>query len=193
MTAPIPKPGKSKRAPRSTPLAKAGMHTALKPADKTPGKVRTMARTKAPGRVADAPPAHSVFGRMGQLLGEHIESEFDVVKLVNLGLPSSALESLSDAIDVDYKLIAPESTIRRRLNEKQHFTVDESERLMRMARVTSMAEELFGDRSTASAWLSARANYLPDVEPISPLELSATDSGTRLVEAMILRTAHGVF
>lgn len=187
MSAPIPKPGKDKRAPRSSPLAKAGLHTALK-ADKAP----TRARTKAPSRVLDAP-VRSVYDRMGQLLGEHIESEFDVVKLVNLGLPSSALESLSDAIAVNYKLIAPESTIRRRLTEKQHFTVDESERLMRMARVTSMAEELFGDRSTASAWLSARANYLPDVEPISPLELSATDSGTRLVEAMILRTAHGVF
>ena len=137
--------------------------------------------------------AVTIYGRMGRLLGEQIESEMDVVKIVNLGLPASALDLLVAEIGVDIRLIGSETTVRRRIQEKQHFTVDESERLVRLARITSMAEELFGGTQAASAWLSRRSDYLPGSEPISPLELSATDSGARVVESMMLQTAHGIF
>ncbi len=136
----------------------------------------------------------TIFGRMGRLLGEHIESDIDVVRIVNLGLPSSALNRLVKEINVNVvRLIGPETTVRRRMLGKQPFTIVESERLVRLARVTSMAEELFGDTKAASSWLATRSNYLPGAEPISPLELSATDSGARMVESMMLRTAHGIF
>jgi hypothetical protein len=36
-------------------------------------------------------------------------------------------------------------------------------------------------------------DYLRDEKPIAPLQLSATDSGARLVEAHLRRTAHGLF
>lgn len=135
----------------------------------------------------------TVYSRMGRLLGEQIESEVDVLRIVNIGLPSSALDRLMAEIDVDIRLVGSETTVRRRIQEKQNFTVDESERLVRLARITSMAEELFGGTRAATAWLSARSDYLPDSAPVSPLELAATDAGARVVESMLLQTAHGVF
>ncbi|HUR39779.1 MAG TPA: hypothetical protein VM240_01280 [Verrucomicrobiae bacterium] len=135
----------------------------------------------------------TLYTRMGRLLGERIESERDLVRIVGVGLPSTALDRLIDEIDIDVRLIGPETTVRRRMQNKQQFTVDESERLVRLARITSMAEELFGDTQAAAAWLRAQTNYLPDSEPISPLELSQTDSGARLVEGLMLQTAHGIF
>ena len=137
--------------------------------------------------------ALTIYQRMGRLLGKQIKSELDVVKIVNLGLPSSALDLLIAEIGVDIRLIGSETTVRRRMQEKQHFTVDESERLVRLARITAMAEALFGGTQAATAWLSRRSDYLPGSEPVSPLELSATDSGARVVESMMLQTAHGIF
>lgn len=148
---------------------------------------RVKMKIKAPIEVV------TIFGRMGRLLGERIESEFDVVRIVGKGLPSSALVRLIEEINVDVRLIGSETTVRRRIQEKQHFTVDESERLVRLARVTSMAEELFGGTKAATAWLSTRSDYLPGSGPISPLELSATDSGARVVESLMQKTAHGIF
>jgi putative toxin-antitoxin system antitoxin component (TIGR02293 family) len=139
------------------------------------------------------PEPSSVYGRMSRLLGAKIDSEVDLVKIVNAGLPSTALDRMVAEIDMDLRLIGSETTVRRRMQEKQLFTTDESERLVRLARVASMAEALFGNTQAAAAWLSARLDYLSDSDPISPLELAATDSGARLVESLMLRTAHGIF
>lgn len=36
------------------------------------------------------------------------------------------------------------------------------------------------------------ARYLKDADPVSPLELAATDSGARLMETRLRRTAYGM-
>lgn len=136
----------------------------------------------------------TIYGRMGRLLGATLATEADVVKVVNAGLPSAALTRLIDeGYAVELRMIGSETTMRRRIQEKQTLTVEESERLVRIARVTSMAEELFGNKSAAVAWLNAPSNYVSSDETISPLELATTDPGARMVEAMIARTAHGIF
>jgi putative toxin-antitoxin system antitoxin component (TIGR02293 family) len=135
----------------------------------------------------------TLFERMGGLLGEDIHSEMDIVTLVTRGLRSSSLETMESTMEMDVRLIAPESTLRRRIHAKQPLTVDESERLVRLARVTSLAEDIFGERSTALEWLNTKSQFVPGSAPLSPLELAVTDSGARIVEGMILRTAHGIF
>jgi putative toxin-antitoxin system antitoxin component (TIGR02293 family) len=137
--------------------------------------------------------APTTYARMGKLLGTAISSESDLVRIVNMGLPSAALDCLSESIQLDPALIGSESTVRRRKMEQQPFSVEESERLVRIARTTAMALELFGETQAASAWLSNRVDYLSDARPISPIALSATDAGARFVESMMLRTAHGIF
>jgi len=132
----------------------------------------------------------SVYGRMSTLLGQKITSEFDLLRVVKAGLPSSAA---ARNLVVNLGLIGPATTVRRRIQEQKPFTTDESERLVRFARITSMAEELFGQSEAAHTWLSSPSSYLPGSDPISPIELSTTDSGARVVEAMILQTAHGIF
>lgn len=135
----------------------------------------------------------TLFERMGGLLGEDIHSEMDIVTLVTKGLRSSSLETMESAMEMDVRLIAPESTLRRRISAKQPLSVDESERLVRLARVTSLAEDIFGERGTALEWLNTKSQFVPGSPPLSPLELAVTDSGARIVEGMILRTAHGIF
>lgn len=131
--------------------------------------------------------------RIGELLKTKMESEVDVLNAVRTGLPAATFGHLVDTLDIDARLMGAETTVRRRIQEKQNFTVEESERLVRWARVAAMAETLFGDMSAAKAWLSAPADYVPGSAPISPIALATTDSGARMVESMMLRTAHGIF
>jgi hypothetical protein len=56
------------------------------------------------------------------------------------------------------------------------------------ARVTSQAEEVFGDDAKAARWLRK-----PKIrfEGRFPLELLRTDAGSRIVEEMLLQIDHG--
>jgi putative toxin-antitoxin system antitoxin component (TIGR02293 family) len=135
----------------------------------------------------------TLYPRMSHWLGEHVASESDVYKVVSDGLPYSAANRFFNDAACSYSLLGPETTVRRRILEKQTFTVDESERLVRLARVTALAESLFGTEHDAQQWLSTAANYIEGAAPISPFELAVTDTGARIVESLILQTAHGVF
>lgn len=135
----------------------------------------------------------TVFDRMGRLLDQSLRCESDVVRAVDAGLPAAAFARLTGALDIDHGLIAPESTLRRRVQDNMRFTTDESERMVRIARVHALAVDLFGDEAAAQAWLNAPGAYVPGAAPVAPYKLSVTDSGARLVEELLLRTAHGMF
>jgi putative toxin-antitoxin system antitoxin component (TIGR02293 family) len=147
----------------------------------------------AVGRQAAVREPATLFDRMGRLLDQSLRSESDVVRMVDAGLPAAAFTQLTSALNIGPELIAPESTIRRRVQENQRFTTDESERMVRIARVHALAAELFGDEAAARVWLNAPAVYVPGAAAVTPYKLSVTDAGARLVEDMLLRTAHGVF
>jgi len=149
-------------------------------------------RKKSTVSVVAEPKLASTYLRMGQLIGRKIESEADVLALVRKGLPARAAVGFAEKRVVDLKLIAPESTLRRRVYHNQLLTVDESERMMRLARITSLAESLFGDEATASNWLVTPRSLLPEEKSISPLALAITESGARIVESVLLRVEHGM-
>jgi len=82
---------------------------------------------------------------------------------------------------------SPDTTSEVRL------TPGESERLVRLVRVYSEATQLFGDEQAALDWLNTPADYLQDDNPTTPMKLAETDSGARIVEALLQRTAFGMF
>ncbi|MBI2396205.1 MAG: DUF2384 domain-containing protein [Xanthomonadales bacterium] len=63
---------------------------------------------------------------------------------------------------------------------------------MRLARISSRAEGLFGDPARARAWLLTPKVLVAGEPPISPLALAATESGARIVESTLLRVEHGM-
>ena len=71
------------------------------------------------------------------------------------------------------------------------LTAEESDRLVRIARLVGMAHELMGgDGEAARRWL-AEGNELLEGE--SPLERASTEGGGREVEQLIGRLRHGTF
>jgi putative toxin-antitoxin system antitoxin component (TIGR02293 family) len=137
------------------------------------------------------PEVENVFTRMGRLLDLKIHSEVDALRIVTQGISSRTYQRVAARLGLPADLVAPESTVRRRLLQNSRFSEAESERVVRLARVFAEASELFGDEQAALNWFRAPAEYLHDQAPITPMALAATDAGARLVESHIRRTAYG--
>lgn len=92
-------------------------------------------------------------------------------------LPLSALEPLSNHGMSDeeiYSFIVPRRTLVHRMTRRESLTHDESDRAVRIARMTSLAEEVFGDDVKASRWLrKAKTRF----EGRSPLDVLRTEAG----------------
>ena len=133
----------------------------------------------------------SVFSRMGTVLGLKLGSELDALRLVHEGISTKTYRHAAAALRLKANIVAPESTVRRRLTSNARFSQEESERVVRLARVYAEAVGLFGEEDAALAWFTTAAEFVRGQPAISPMELSATDVGARLVESHIQRTAHG--
>ncbi len=116
----------------------------------------------------------------------------DLVKLVRRGLPVGAVQFVLDsgfltAAELD-RIVLPRKTLanRRKLGT---LTPEQSDRLLRVARVIAAAEETFGSREKAGTWLRRPTSALTGE---SPLDLLDTDEGAREVETLLGRIAHGI-
>lgn len=140
----------------------------------------------------ELPPSNTVFSHIGALLDLPIHSERDALRAVTEGIPSRSYRRVAATLNMPTDLVAPESTVRRRLASNSRFNRAESERLLRLARIYAEALQLFGDEDAALAWLKLPADYLQDQIPVAPLTLAASDAGARLIEAQLRRTAYGM-
>lgn len=143
-----------------------------------------------PLRIAEAP---AVYDRMGELFDLELQSEGDAVRLAEAGVTSKAYKRAAKVLNFPASLIAPETTVRRRLKNNARFSEAESERLIRLARVYAEAVELFGDEAAALRWLNTPQAFIEGQPPVAPLHLAAKDAGARLIENLLRQTAHGVF
>ncbi|MGH7081561.1 MAG: type II RES/Xre toxin-antitoxin system antitoxin [Acetobacteraceae bacterium] len=126
------------------------------------------------------------------IVGGHGGAGVDLVKLVRRGLPVGAVQFVLDSgrltlAELD-RIVLPRKTLanRRKLGT---LTPEQSDRLVRVARVLAAAEETFGDRTKAGAWLRRPTTALAGE---SPLQLLDTDEGARAVETLLGRIAHGI-
>lgn len=131
----------------------------------------------------------------GQALGRRApKTEFDLIALVRKGVPYRALASAKAALEVSNDdlskfLNLKKRTLARRRGEER-LTADESERLVRLARVAARAEEVLGDRPAALRWIRKPNRALGGA---SPIELLDTDLGLDAVLNVLGRIEHGVF
>lgn len=128
---------------------------------------------------------------MSWLLGLPIASEADEYRLSRAGLNAKAVRHLVESIAIKADLIAPETTVRRRYRDDSPFTTDESERALRLARVFAEARLLFGDEDATQAWFHKPVVLAEGQSPMAPMTLAATETGARLVESRLRRTAYG--
>ena len=130
----------------------------------------------------------------GQSIGIKSKSLDDLIVCLKRGLPVDALTRLSHQIGVPENKLASainlaQRTLTRRKKEGR-FKTDESERVLRIARLFEKSVEVMGSLEQARQWFRSPAKGLGGK---TPFEYSDTEPGAREVEAMLNRIAHGVF
>jgi putative toxin-antitoxin system antitoxin component (TIGR02293 family) len=128
------------------------------------------------------------------LLGLRTFDTATLLERIGQGLSFSALERFVRATALPKDLatsaiqLTPRTLSRRKAEGRLH--PDESDRLLRIARIFARALVLFeGDADSARRWLISAQ---PALGGATPLEYAATDVGSREVEALIGRLEHGV-
>lgn len=118
-----------------------------------------------------------------------------LLRNVERGLSFEALDRFQQNVGLateqllEWLQIASRTVTRRR--RRGHLLPEESDRLLRAARVFGNTLELFeGDRDAAVEWLTTPK---PALGGASPLEVSKTELGTREVENLLGRLEHGVY
>jgi putative toxin-antitoxin system antitoxin component (TIGR02293 family) len=101
-------------------------------------------------------------------------------RLISLGLQRSEIDAA----------IMPLRTLQHRRSRREKLTVEESDRVLRVIRVVSLAESVYGSRERALAWL--RLTH-PRIDGRSPLSLLSTDTGSRIVEELLVQIDEGMF
>lgn len=117
-----------------------------------------------------------------------------LIERVRSGLPYSALEAIQTRFSFGPNellriLRLPYRTLARR-KEAGFLSADESDRLVRLGRICGLAEEVLGSPARAGRWLREPNPALGDTPPLRWLD---TDLGTREVELLLSRIAHGVY
>jgi putative toxin-antitoxin system antitoxin component (TIGR02293 family) len=134
----------------------------------------------------------NVYCRVELKLGvTSLRSDHDLARIVQERLPLTSVASFAEnglSEDEIYSFILPRRTLSHRRSRGEFLTHEESDRAVRLARIISLAEEIFGEDAKAARWLRK-----PKVRFAgrAPLELLRTDAGARLVEEMLLQLDYG--
>lgn len=120
-------------------------------------------------------------------------SEAEILKIVEERLAPVVINRLIalglERSEIDATVI-PLRTLQHRRSRREKLTVEESDRVLRVIRALSLAESVYGSRRRALEWLRKPHARLAGR---SPLSLLKTDTGSRMVEEVLVQVDEGMF
>lgn len=132
-----------------------------------------------------------VMARVGSILHIGLKTPLDVVRVSREGIVTSAVDLLVDQgfnrRDLDW--IIPLRTLTHRREKGQKLTTDETERWLRAAKISALAQEVLG-ADKAMAWLNKPRKMF---DGLSAMELIKTEPGASLVEETLIQLDEGYF
>ena len=132
--------------------------------------------------------------RIGDWLGlQPPVNESDMLRIVEGRLAPSVIKRLSTLglilSEID-DIVIPSRTLQHRRSRREKLTIEESDRVLRVIRVLSLAEVVYGSRERALAWLRKPLARLGGRIPLSLLK---TDTGSRIVEELLVQIDEGMY
>lgn len=120
-------------------------------------------------------------------------TEGEILRIVEGRLAPSVIRRLAtlglERTEID-AVVIPSRTLQHRRSRREKLTVEESDRVLRVIRVLSLAETVYGSRERALAWLRKTHARL---DGRTPLSLLKTDTGSRIVEELLIQIDEGIF
>jgi putative toxin-antitoxin system antitoxin component (TIGR02293 family) len=146
---------------------------------------------------ASRPPMAVIFEEVAGLLGlrghDRPASPLEIIGRIQEGLPVKALDRVCLVLapdDANFKYqVVPRATLARRKSRHERLSVDESERVARLARVWAFAHDVWGSAEEARSFFFRPHVMLEGRRPIDVV--LATDMGSRLVEDILGRLKYG--
>jgi putative toxin-antitoxin system antitoxin component (TIGR02293 family) len=117
-----------------------------------------------------------------------------MIDAIRTGLPTKELDELQEKLNMPMEKLAPKlgiskATLHRRKAEGR-LGPEESDRVLRFARLLGKAVEVFESEQNARAWLSSPQVGLGGEVP---LDYAETELGAREVEDLLGRIEYGVY
>jgi len=130
-----------------------------------------------------------------KVLKKRVGTPAQLMTLIREGLPADILPSIAAELSMDRSAVAKVvgisgRTLSRRLASRSRLSAEESDRMVRLARVLALANDTLGDRAKASSWLQTPNRAL---QGSTPFELLDTDAGVQSVETILGRIAYGIY
>ena len=88
------------------------------------------------------------------------------------------------------ELVIPKRTLARRKARHEPLTVEETDKALRLARVSGEADRVFGDPEKSSRWLRKPNAALAGNRPLDMLK---SETGSRAVDELLGQIDHGMF
>jgi putative toxin-antitoxin system antitoxin component (TIGR02293 family) len=137
-------------------------------------------------------PAKAVASILGLVEGAKPRTWMDISKRMEAGLPTQVVLKFSHRVAPDdrhfpYRFV-PKPTLARRIRSKR-LSADESDKVVRVARVWALAVETWGDEEKARAFLFKPHPMLDGAVPMDAV--FANEVGAREVEAILGRLQYG--
>lgn len=149
-------------------------------------------KQKQSKQMAEEPAA--IYGKRPGTRRRKVMNAPETVASIRAGLPMVEFEALQDLLGLGAEQLAGHLGISRstlvRRRKARRLDMQESDRLLRYARLYARAEEALGGAESACEWLRTPARALGYV---SPLEFAETEAGARETENLLGRIEHGVF
>ncbi len=132
--------------------------------------------------------------QIGEWLGlQAPATEDQILRIVEQRLAPSVIKRLTtlglERAEID-AVVIPSRTLQHRRSRREKLTVEESDRVLRVIRVLSLTEVVYGNRDRALTWLRKSQARL---EGRTPLSLLQTDTGSRIVEQLLIQIDEGMF
>jgi putative toxin-antitoxin system antitoxin component (TIGR02293 family) len=131
--------------------------------------------------------------QMFEMIGIAPRSDFDLARITEEGISTDSLSALKDRgltfSEISEIIISPR-TLKHRKARREPLSHEETDRVVRVARILSLAEDVFASREKALMWLR-----MPDerLENRSPIKMLTTESGGRLAENMLWQIDEGIY
>ena len=127
------------------------------------------------------------------LIGISPQSEFELAEIVEKGIPTESIAYLRHNgltfTEVSSIVISPR-TLKHRKARGEKLSNEETERAVRIGRVLTLADLVFGSHDKALLWLRTPDDRLNNRTPLSMLP---TEAGGRLVESMLWQIDDGIY
>ena len=128
-----------------------------------------------------------------EMIGLAPRSDFDLARITEEGISTEVLSALKERgltfSEISEIIISPR-TLKHRKARREPLSHEETDRVVRVARILSLAEDVFASPEKALMWLR-----MPDerLENRNPLKMLTTESGGRLIENMLWQIDEGIY